>query len=156
VSWEVGIVEAVLYRYRFHDTGIHSRKDLVIARLAQGRVIKDLMKQGLLFDNTACGHAIAEIYHTPEIVSTPVPKLQKTNQELKALFFTGDFEALRAKNFRLGVDEYGFFRRWGLWLITWLPVAWVHAGYDLFVCLSCLKQRPQRRLFIREIRQQVI
>jgi glycosyltransferase involved in cell wall biosynthesis len=153
-SWEVGVIESVLYQFRWHDAGLHAKSNLYALRYAQRKVIIHLMNRGLLFDNEACRNAVAQLYreklHVPGSGQEP-QHCAGCERQLNALFLSGDFGALRqaAREVCSGGDFS--YRIALLWLMSFLPVTWGHGAYDLMVRLSCLMPRGQRRLFMREI-----
>jgi len=153
-AWDVGVVESVLYRFRWHDAGLHAQSALYGLRYAQRKTVVDLMNQGRLFDNEACTKAVMKLYDQPLHISGPTrgsDYMSVRERRLNALFLSGDFRALRQAT-RQGEPVANLSCKMALLrLLSFLPVSWGHAAYDLMVRLSCLAPRSQRRLFMREV-----
>lgn len=150
-AWDAGMVDAPLYLYREHDASVHGRRELVGRRLAQREVVLRLQREGRLFDNEAFQREVAALYGAPAASVPPAPAPAPPGRTLHALFFDGDFAALRRECRRMHAAgrrsrQLALFR-----LLSALPVGLVHRGYDGLVRLEQVFLPFQRRLRVGEI-----
>lgn len=150
-EWDAGMVSSPLYLYREHGAGVHGRSDLTARRLAQRRVVLALWREGRLFDEEALRRAVAALSAGTPPPAGALPAVTGRERELLALFFQGDFSALRATCRRIRADGGRSRQLWCLRSLAALPVRLAHRAYDCLVRLESLRAPLQRRLLVAEV-----
>lgn len=150
-QWDAGMVASPLYLYREHGAGAHGRADLTARRLAQRRVVLELWRNGLLFDQEALQRAVAALSDGTPPPAGAVAAVSGRDRELFALFFQGDFDALRAACRRSRASGARSRQLWCLLSLAALPVRLAHQAYDGLVRLESLRAPLQRRLLVAEV-----
>jgi glycosyltransferase involved in cell wall biosynthesis len=148
---ELGMVPRVLYQTREHGGGIHARSALAGPRQEQRRLVLQLRREGMLFNNEVCQRRVAQLYETqsPPCAS---PMFDAARSRLNALFVAGEFSALRREC--LAALCHGQLRRRASLLLvgTLLPVKLAHRLADWTVSLSN-RRSPVKVLTLTQVKR---